>query len=162
MPSFAAATSPTSAARDTRLHRLAVEILSAELLRCLWTRGRRDVELLRPAVGGGAAELVVSAGGVTRHVHVLTTARGERASRQEVPTALEEAPSGCVIWAEVEPETLALGPFLWFGGAPGAPLPPLAETAAPGPAPTRVLAKMRFSPARGLPELADLLFGPAA
>ena len=30
---------------------------------------------------------------------------------------------GCVLWIRIDPETLELGPFLWFGGKPGEPLP---------------------------------------
>ncbi len=34
-------------------------------------------------------------------------------------------PSGCVIWVYFDEETLEMGPFLFFGGAAGEPLPSL-------------------------------------
>ncbi|HEX6372902.1 MAG TPA: hypothetical protein VF006_28525 [Longimicrobium sp.] len=39
---------------------------------------------------------------------------------------LAERPSGCVVWIWFDPDTLALGPFYWFGGAAGEPLPDIA------------------------------------
>lgn len=38
---------------------------------------------------------------------------------------LATKPSGCVIVVIFEPYTLKLGPFLWFGNAPGRQLPDL-------------------------------------
>ena len=32
-----------------------------------------------------------------------------------------------ILWIYFDPETLLLGPFLWFGGAPGEKIPPLGE-----------------------------------
>jgi hypothetical protein len=32
-----------------------------------------------------------------------------------------------VIWIFFDPDTLKLGPFLWFGASPGQPLPTLAD-----------------------------------
>ncbi len=36
-----------------------------------------------------------------------------------------EKPSGCVVWVYFDPESLEIGPFLYFGGAPGEKLPNL-------------------------------------
>ena len=37
---------------------------------------------------------------------------------------LANKPSGCVIWIRVT-DHLDMGPFFWFGGVPGEPLPPM-------------------------------------
>ena len=39
--------------------------------------------------------------------------------------ALGDKPSGCVVWVYLDDEAWELGPFLYFGGEPGAPMPPL-------------------------------------
>ena len=39
-----------------------------------------------------------------------------------VNVGLERAPSGCVIWINVNPRDLELKPFWWYGEAPGKPL----------------------------------------
>jgi hypothetical protein len=36
---------------------------------------------------------------------------------------LTKKPSGCVVWIYFDSETLELGPFLFFGGMAGEPLP---------------------------------------
>jgi hypothetical protein len=46
-----------------------------------------------------------------------------KTARVGINAALQSKPSGCVIWLRFDPVTLALGPFLWFGGEPGKPLP---------------------------------------
>ena len=42
-----------------------------------------------------------------------------------VSLSLERRPSGCVVWTIFNEHTMELGPFLWFGGEPGMPLPNL-------------------------------------
>jgi hypothetical protein len=42
-----------------------------------------------------------------------------------VNTGLSLKPGGCVVVLVFNPETLELGPFLWFGGSPGQRLPDL-------------------------------------
>ena len=37
---------------------------------------------------------------------------------------------GCVVWMRYDPATLALGPFLWFGGKPHELLPSLGDKVA--------------------------------
>ena len=41
----------------------------------------------------------------------------------ECPPFLVEKPSGCVVWVYFDPNSLELGPFLYFGGEPGRKLP---------------------------------------
>lgn len=60
---------------------------------------------------------------ITRHVQLKASRRDASTSVQKVHVQLAEKPSGCIIWVQFDPKTLALGPFLWFGGEPGQPLP---------------------------------------
>jgi hypothetical protein len=62
---------------------------------------------------------VLSRGAIVRHVQLKTQAAG----KVSVGKALAVKPSGCVIWIVINTSTLELGPFLWFGGEPGEPLP---------------------------------------
>ena len=47
----------------------------------------------------------------------------QAAGKVSVGSASAEKPSGCVVWIGLSKETLELGPFMWFGGSPGKPLP---------------------------------------
>jgi hypothetical protein len=47
----------------------------------------------------------------------------QAAGKVSVGRALAEKPSGCVVWIGLNKDTLELGPFMWFGGSPGEPLP---------------------------------------
>jgi hypothetical protein len=74
-----------------------------------------------------------------------------RLKRLSLPTA-----SACILWIFFDPDTLSLGPFLWFGGAPGERMPALGEKIAKHTKPNakleradrpahRVIAKNRFA-----------------
>ena len=70
-------------------------------------------------------DIVVEARGILRHIQLKAMVSGGKRRDVGVSVALAARPSGCVIWTVYDPATLELGPFLWFGGRPGAPLPAL-------------------------------------
>ena len=142
-----------------------------ELLRCLWKRGLRDVEVLRSEVDRGGYDIVVECGGILRHIQLKASYAGAKTRDVKVNTNLALKPSGCVIWINFDPDTLELGPFLWFGAAPGAPLPPLGErvarhtkgdktgfkSARPG---LRLVAQREFRRLESIEAVAAALFNP--
>jgi hypothetical protein len=78
-----------------------------------------DVEILRPEFDAHGYDVVMSCGPVVRQ-HLKTQAAG----KVSVGRGFAEKPSGCVIWIGLKiQDTLELGPFMWFGGSPGLPLP---------------------------------------
>ncbi|MGN3973653.1 hypothetical protein [Tsuneonella sp. SYSU-LHT278] len=98
-------------------------VFLAELSRTLLLDLKMPFEVLRAEFDAFGYDLVIEANGVLRHVQLKATrASGARAS-VDVQLALARKPGGCVVWIVVEPDTLEPGSFLWFGGAPGAPLP---------------------------------------
>lgn len=120
--------SDVSHSLDSSLREKVLEhLFVGELLRCLWCRGVRDIEVLRCEVDRAGYDLVLEANDVLRHVQFKASFNGAKTSKVSVHTALAAKQSGCVIWIRFDPETLALGPFLWFGGAPNEPLPPLGD-----------------------------------
>lgn len=98
-----------------------------ELLRSLWLQGRRDIEVLRGEVDKGGYDLVIECGGVMRHIQLKSSDRDATTSTQKININLARRPSGCVIWVYFDERTMELGPFRWFGAAPGQPLPSLGE-----------------------------------
>ena len=100
-------------------------LFAGELMRYVWCSGFKRMDLLKPQVDDGGYDLVLEANGVLRHVQLKSTFRGSKVARFTVNLALAEKPSGCVVVILCDPETLDLGPFLWFGGPPGKPLPDL-------------------------------------
>ena len=72
-------------------------------------------------------DLVLECNGVLRHVQFKSSHRDARTRNVNVRISLAKKPSGCVIWIVFDPDTLKLGPFLWFGASPGQPLPTLAH-----------------------------------
>lgn len=99
--------------------------LIAELTTHLWIEGVTEVEILRGEVDCHGYDLVMEARGILRHIQLKAMVRGGKRRDVGVHTRLAAKPSGCVIWMIYDPQTLELGPFLWFGDKPGAPLPPL-------------------------------------
>ena len=117
----AASHTENSSTREKILEHLFV----GELLRSLWLKGISDVEVLRPEVDAGGYDLVVECAGILRHIQLKASYQKASTMSVGVNVRLSAKPSGCVVWMKFDPETLALGPFLWLGGAPGAVLPNL-------------------------------------
>lgn len=58
-----------------------------------------------------------------RHIQLKASFRGSKIAKQKVHLSLAEKPSGCVVWVYFDPDSFELGPFLYFGDAPGKRLP---------------------------------------
>jgi hypothetical protein len=113
---------------DSSLREKLIEhVFVGELLRVLWRRGARDIEVLRPEVDRGGYDLVLECNRVLRHVQFKSSHGGARTSEVALNLKLAARPSGCAIWVLFDQKTLELGPFLWFGGTPGQPLPGLGD-----------------------------------
>lgn len=156
---------------DSGLREKVIEhLFVGDLLRCLWRQGVRDIEVLRAEVDRAGYDLVLEAAGIMRHVQFKASYQGAKTARVGIHTDLASKPGGCVIWIWFNPETMELGPFLWFGGEPGAPLPPLGDrigkhtkgdsTGAKANRPSiREVNKGRFARLPTINDVADALFG---
>jgi hypothetical protein len=146
-------------------------LFSGELMRYLWCRSIVRVEILKPQVDHGGYDLVLEANGIVRHVQLKSSYSDAKTARINVSLGLAEKPSGCVVWLRFDPDSLALGPFYWFGGAPGEPLPSLtdyqvgrhtkgnSEGVKLNRPNVRVIPKGDFERIDTLPEIAERLFG---
>ncbi len=142
-----------------------------ELLKCLWCRGLRDVEVLRAEVDRAGYDLVLEANGIMRHVQFKASYRAAKTAKVGIHTGLARKPGGCVIWIWFDPDTLELGPFLWFGGKAGEALPPLGDRVGRHTRVSRTvgerrhreaireLTKGRFMKLKKIDQLIDVMFG---
>jgi hypothetical protein len=141
-----------------------------ELSTELWLRGAMDFEVLRSEVDSHGYDLVIEANGQIRHIQLKALRCGGKRSEVTLSTRLAAKRSGCVVMMVYDPTSLALGPFHWFGGAPGEPVPDLGNRIARHtrrgaggrqfrPA-QRVVRKSAFRKIGTIADLADLLFGP--
>lgn len=108
-----------STTQSTLRERIVEHLFIGELLRVLWRRGVTDVEVLRSEFDAHGYDVVLTRGRIVRHIQLKTQAAG----RVSVGRALAEKPSGCVVRIRINPKTLDMGPYFWFGGLPGEPLP---------------------------------------
>ncbi len=141
-----------------------------DLLRCLWRQGARDIDVLRAEVDRAGYDIVIECNGVLRHVQLKSSHRLARTREVGININLGRKPSGCVIWIWFDPDTLDLGPFLWFGGHPSEPLPSLGDrvgrhskadaTGHKAARPNiRVIRKTEFSKLSAIEDVALALFG---
>ncbi len=156
---------------DSGLREKVIEhLFVGDLLRCLWRKGVRDIEVLRAEVDRAGYDLVLEVGGVMRHVQFKASYRGAKTANVGIHTDLARKPGGCVIWIWFDPDTMDLGPLLWFGGEPGQPLPPLGErlgrhtkgdrTGKKAERPKiRVIGKGQFAALATMDDVAEVLFG---
>ena len=92
--------------------------------------GRHTDEVSRADVDRGGYDLIAELGGCLRHIQIKGSVCGSATARQKVHVALADKPSGCVVWVYLNEEDWNLGPFLYFGGDPGTPMPPLGDKVA--------------------------------
>jgi hypothetical protein len=88
----------------------------------------RDLEVLRPEVDSGGYDLALEFKGLTRHVQLKSSYWGARRFDVTASVKLADRPTACILWIFLDPHTLLLGPFLWFGGAAGERIPPLGDS----------------------------------
>jgi hypothetical protein len=93
-----------------------------EVMRHLWVSGGKRLEILKPQVDDTGYDLVLELGQIVRHIQHKTSFGGSTVRRFNINAGLAVKPSGCVICIQFKKENLDLGPFLWFGAAPGKPL----------------------------------------
>lgn len=99
-------------------------LFCGEVMKWLWLHRHFGLEILQPEVDCGY-DLVFELGSVVRHVQLKAAQKGSSVSAVSVNQRLADKLGGCVIIIEFDPGTLALGPYYWFGGAPGERLPDL-------------------------------------
>ncbi len=103
--------------------KLIEHLFVGELLKLSWTAKEFSLEISKPEVDYSGYDLVAESRGVIRHIQLKTAFVGSSTSKQNVNISLARKPSGCVVWIYFSDESLKLGPFLFFGGAPAEPLP---------------------------------------
>jgi hypothetical protein len=151
--------------------KLLEHLFIGDILRHLWRHGVTSAEFLRPEVDCGGYDLVISCNKIMRHIQLKSSHRNAKTARQNVNLRLSEKPSGCVVWMLFDERTLDLGPFMWFGGPPGRPLPDISKfptakhtkgnadgVKAERPN-IRVLKRASFEVVQSVSELVERLFG---
>jgi hypothetical protein len=75
-------------------------VFLGELLRGLWRKNVRDLEVLRPEVDNGGYDLALEFRGLTRHVQLKSSYRGARRADVTASVKLLGRPSACIVWIE--------------------------------------------------------------
>jgi len=105
--------------------KLIEHLFIGDLLELSWGEGSCSLEIAKPEVDNQGYDLIAEQNGVIRHIQLKTSYLKAAAAKQKVNIALSGKPSGCVVWIYFNDETMKLGPFLFFGGVAGSPLPSL-------------------------------------
>lgn len=100
-------------------------LLIGELLKHSWLCHGASLEVSQPFIDRSGHDIAFEANGITRHVQLKASSLIAKTSEQKVHLGLASKPSSCVVWVRFDASTMELGPFLFFGGLPGAPLPSL-------------------------------------
>ncbi len=169
-PTRTRAPDPAHYADSSARENLIEHVFLGELLRGLWRKNVRDLEVLRPEVDSAGYDLALEFRGLTRHMQLKSSFTGARRSEVTASVKLLERPSACILWIFFDPDTLSLGPFLWFGGAAGERIPPLGEKIARHTKPNamlkkadrpahRVIPKSRFTTLGTIDDVIEKLIG---
>jgi hypothetical protein len=114
---------------STLRERIVEHAFVGDVLRLLWRRGVHDAEVLRSEFDTHGYDVVMVHGRIMRHVQ-LKTGTAQKPPDVSISRSLAAKASGCVIWIHVT-SNLDMGPFFWFGGSPGRPLPAIEGFAVP-------------------------------
>ena len=100
-------------------------LLVGQLLRHSWLYDNARLEVMKLEIDRAGHDIVLEAHGILRHVQLKSSSLTAKTARQSLHIDLATKPAGCVIWTRFDPESLDLGPFLFFGSKVGEPLPSL-------------------------------------
>jgi hypothetical protein len=109
--------------RSSYREMLIEHLFAGELMRHYWQRKESLLEVAKPQVDDGGYDLIIEANGEMRHVQLKSSHQNSRLRETNVALSLANKPGGCVIVVRFEEESLKLGPFHFFGGRPGEPMP---------------------------------------
>ena len=118
-------TSPIHTHNSSYREILIEHLFIGEIMRRLWIQGITQFEVLQPQVDDSGYDLVIEANGVVRHIQLKSSFDTATTGQVKASLKLAQKPSACIVWVRFNPDTVDLGPFLWFGGAPGRPIPDL-------------------------------------
>ena len=107
--------------------KLIEHLFVGELLKLSWLHHGCSIEVAKPEVDNSGYDIIAETKGIVRHIQVKTSIIGGKTASQKVHTKLAEKPSGCVVWIYFNGSTMELGPFLYFGGKAGQPMPSISE-----------------------------------
>lgn len=105
--------------------KLIEHLFVGELLKHSWQHRECRLEIAKPEVDCHGYDVIAEENGIVRHIQLKASHSRAKAAYQKVHIELRAKPSGCIVWIFFDSESLSLGPFLYFGGKPGAPLPDL-------------------------------------
>jgi hypothetical protein len=91
-----------------RRENLIEHVFLGELLRGLWRKNVRDLEVLRPEVDSGGSDLALEFKGVIRHVQLKSSFTGARRSDVTAHVKLFDRPSACILWIFFDPDNAYL------------------------------------------------------
>lgn len=143
----------------------------ADLLRELWGRGERGVEVLRAEVDAAGYDIVVGVGDTLRHIQLKSSHLTAKKPSVGVNVALQNKSGGCIVWLVYDASTLKTEGYLWLGASlDGVPLGLGERRGKHAKANSlgvknvresiRVVSKGQFERLPTIGEIADRLFGP--
>lgn len=109
--------------RSSYREMLIEHLFAGDLMRHFWRRKSGLLEVAKPQVDDGGYDSVIESSGIVRHIQLKSSFVGSSLRSANIALALAAKPSGCVLVVWFSKETLSLGPFQFFGGAPGSQLP---------------------------------------
>ena len=108
--------------------KLIEHLFIGELLKVSWLKCDCQLEVSKPEVDNSGYDVIAEMNGIIRHIQLKASYIGGKTAKQKIHIKLAQKPSGCVVWVYFNEETLELGPFYFYGGKPGEPLPDLEGT----------------------------------
>ena len=102
--------------------KLIEHLFVGELLKISWQHDDCELEVSYPDVDNAGYDVIKERRRIIRHIQLKASYVGGKTASQKVHIRLADKPSGCVVWLYFDEDSLELGPFLFFGGAPGKPL----------------------------------------
>src|SRR6202140_3834703 len=89
---------PAHYAESSARENLVEHVFLGELLRGLWRKNVRDLEILRPEVDSGGYDLALECRGLIRHVQLKSSHQDAKRAAITANVKLVDRPSACILW----------------------------------------------------------------
>ena len=97
---------PSHYEESSAREKLVEHVFLGELLRRLWRKNVRDLEVLRPEVDSGGYDFALEYRGLTRHVQLKSSHRHAKRAAITANVKLPYRPSACILWIYFDPDTM--------------------------------------------------------
>lgn len=97
-------------------------LFTGQILQIAWNKQDFDLDIAQADSDAHGYSFVMSKGRIVRHVSLRSSVTGASTAKQNINSELSNKPSACLVWLNINSDTLEFESFRFFGSSAGEPL----------------------------------------